>query len=249
MTMKPTEVGLKVQARIRPAVGVVDTPEIKAKFLPGEIGAILDWEVRDTKTGLLIPGKSGIKKAESFTRQFFDLLMIKMADCGQYQTNGISEVRSTANVLEPSILNSPVVLATNALATDITFGPVVGRQVGPAAPTITDYALQSIVAHGVGANQLQYSIVTWGADASDATTSQFTLTRNFANASGGNVTVTEAGVYVKALQIAAGGFWYPAGYGAGVAKYFCIIRDVIAGGIIVGNGQTLTLNYRPQTVI
>ena len=71
------EVGLKVEAKIR------STDEINKLFLPGEIGAILDWEVRDTQTGEIVidprTGKPnvGIKKAESFVRQFMDILLVK----------------------------------------------------------------------------------------------------------------------------------------------------------------------------
>jgi hypothetical protein len=83
---------------------------------------------------------------------------------------------------------------------------------------------------------MNYGAVTWGLPTSDATTSQFTITRNIANVSGGPVTVNEAGLYVRGSK-------YTSHY------YFMTIRDVIGGGIVVPNGQTLTVNYRIQGVI
>jgi hypothetical protein len=124
-------------------------------------------------------------------------------------------------------------MRTDALADDFTYGVVVGTGVG--APTINDYQLGTIISHGSGAGELQYSAVTWGAPASDATTSQMTITRNFANASGGDITVNEIGLYMKSYD--------------GANRYFCVIRDKIDGGITVPDGQTLTINYRLQATI
>ncbi len=229
--MKETKNGLKEEAKVR------TTPEINKLFLPGEFGAVLDWEVRDTKTGELV--NKGIKKAESFTRQFLDLLLVKFLN-----SPGLSpiQIRDTGGNYQ-DICNGTVIFATDALAGDVTFGIVVGT--GAVAPTISDYVLGALIAHGVGVGQLQYSIGTWGAPASDATTSQFTITRNFANASGAGITVNEIGLYVKAPS----GAPWQASSGDNTIRYFMTIRDVIAGGILVGNGQTLTINYRPQCVI
>ncbi|GAI66501.1 unnamed protein product, partial [marine sediment metagenome] len=55
-------------------------------------------------------------------------------------------------------------------------------------------------------------------------------------ANGGAITVNEIALYVK-------------GYKYNVTYYFMIIRDVIAGGIAVPAGQTLTVNYREQAAI
>ena len=151
----------------------------------------------------------------------------------------VANVRDTTNNLR-SIYGAQIAAGGANVTFDVlaaaatsTFGVVVGT--GAVAPTISDYQLGAQIAHGVGVGQLQYSAVTFGAPASDATTSQVTITRNFANASGGAITVNEIGLYCRAYYSSAIG-------------YFMIIRDVIAGGISVPNGQTLTVNYRPQAV-
>lgn len=202
--------------------------EIPHVLMEGEVGAAIELIVKD-KDGN-VTNRIGPKRSESFVRQFLELLWIVVCPVPEVMTYS---VKDTGNTLR-AICESGLTFACNAGAGVVTFGSVVGT--GTTAPTIDDYALETIIAHGVGAGQLQYSAITFGAPASDATTSQFTITRNFANASGGAITVNEIGLYVK-------GFVYSTTY------YFMTIRDVIGGGINVPNGQTLTVNYRPQATI
>jgi hypothetical protein len=228
-------VGLSVEAKVR------STPEINHVFLPGEIGAVLDWEVRDTNTGEIAldprTGKPnvGIKKAESFTRQMIDLLMIKFLGHSPFYP---MYVKNTSNVLV-EVCETNSLFNTDAAIADVTMGIIIGTGVG--APTISDFAIGIIIPHAT----MNYSAMTYGAPASDATTSQFTMTRNFANVSGGNVTVNEVALYVKANSIT--GLFDPDP--TPNIYFFMTIRDVIAGGITVPNGQTLTINYRPQCVV
>jgi hypothetical protein len=240
-TIGNPEIGLKVEAKVR------TTPEINKLFLPGEMGVILDWEVRDTKTGeLAIDPKTGlpvqgIKKSESFVRQFFDLLIVHFA--GEYAT-GFRQIKDTSNVMRDICVDT-LDFACNALTASVLSGIIVGGGVAAPTPTINDYVIASPIAHGVGAGNLQYGAVTFGLPASDTTTSQFTITRNFANGSGNPITVYAIALYVKGIDARAND--YP-GVGP-VTYYFMTIYDGIGGGITVANGQTLTVNYRPQCVI
>lgn len=127
------------------------------------------------------------------------------------------------------------VLATSGV---VTFGTRVGT--GNTAVTITDYALQTPVAEGTGSGQMAHGAVTFGSPAADSTTSQFTITRNFTNSSGGSMTINEIGLYCRNFYSIEASL---------TVGYFMIIRDVIGGGIAVPNGQTLTVNYRPQAVV
>lgn len=204
----------------------------KDLVLPGELGATIEWLVTDTKSGE-IKKHVGPMRSESYVEQFIRLLWIwwgsLLETITDFQVTDTSGVERTVGMTFEG-------WSAIALANDALFGIVVGT--GNTAPDITDSALETKIAHGVGAGQLQYGMVTFAAPASDATTSQFTITRNFANGSGGNITVNEIGLYVK----------FPVYYTPNLL-YFMTIRDVVAGGIVVLNGQTLTVNYRPQTVI
>jgi len=218
---------MEAQIKATPELTVIKEEKIKHLLLPGEVGAILELTVTD-KDGKVTEQR--ILKSKSFVRQFLELLWIQALQIPEVAPYNM---RDTANALQ-NICESSYIFACDGGVGIITHGIVVGT--GAVAPTINDYKLGTIIAHGVAAGQLQYSAVTFGAPASDATTSQFTITRNFANASGGAITVNEIGLYVKAYLYL-------------VTYYFMTIRDVIAGGIAVPNGQTLTVNYREQAVI
>lgn len=201
--------------------------------IPGQVEAIIELVVT-RKDGSVRERRA--MKSESFVRQFLDLLMVQMDGVPWVQP---LDVRDTSNVLR-QVTSGKQTFAANAPTGDATFGIVAGT--GNTAPTITDYALQAQVAHGVGAGQLQYGNVAYGLPASDATTSSFTITRNFANASGNPITVNEIGLYVKAQEGRFDG-------SARQTRIFMTIRDVLAGGIAVPNGETLTVNYRFQCVV
>ena len=214
---------MKTEIKLKPELKTMKEEEIPHLLLPGEVGAILELTVTD-KDGKVTNHQ--IMRSKSFVRQFLELLWIQA-----YQIPEIApySLKDTGNVAR-DICESGLIFASNAPASDTSFGIIIGT--GSTAPTINDYVVETIIPHAT----CNYSAVTFGAPASDATTSQFTITRDFANVSGGAVTVNEIALYVK-------GYKYDTSY------YFMIIRDVISGGISVPNGQTLTVNYREQAVV
>lgn len=197
-------------------------------ILESGFGCVLEWTVADTKSGEINQHK--IKKSESFVRQFLDLLYVTMNVVPEISGYSIRDTGNTVRNISQAYTN----LACNAGVGVVTTGIVVGT--GAVAPTINDYALGTLIAHGTGGGQLSYGAVTFGLPAYDGTTSQYTITRNFSNSSGGAITVTEVGLYVSGVDPTT-------------TYYFMIIRDVIGGGVSVPNGQTLTINYRPQGVV
>ncbi len=221
---------IKIKSKV-PVFDVVDPHKIPRILEEGEFGAVLEWRVFDPKTDKALEHK--IKKSESFVQAFMQLLYLQFTAM-PHTTNYPMKDTSNATHYMHSV---QTLFAAEAAITLTTYGIVVGT--GNTAPDITDYHLETLILHDAApptAGRMQYSATTFGAPSSDATTSQFTITRNFANASGGAITVNEVGLYVKHNV-------YTNSY------YFMTIRDVIAGGIAVPNGQTLTINYRPQAVV
>lgn len=211
----------------KPELNIVDPNRIHHLLEPGELGAVLELIILDPRTGKITEHR--VVKSQSFVRQFLEILYIKM----NMQSGALTySIRDTSNTLRSCYLEltgGPITFDTNAGAGIITYGIVIGT--GAVAPTIDNYALGAQIPHAT----MNHSAMTFGAPAADATTSQLTLTRNFANVSGGGVTVNEVGLCGRAW------YWNTAGY-------FLLIRDVIAGGLLVPNGQTLTVNYREQAV-
>jgi len=211
-------------------------------FEPGEIGAILEWTIKRPDGSVR---EHQVRKAQSYVRQFMDLLLIQMA--------GITEVTPAQMIntsgLERDIAQSSLNFDCSAVANDDSYGVVVGA--GQTAPNINDYRLENKLAHGSGPGQLQYGGVAFGLPTSNLSTSHFTVTRDFANASGDTIVVYEIGLYVKGdmpvLQPGSSNRGND-GYRPTVS-YFCTIRDVIVAGITILNGETLTINYRQQCVV
>lgn len=215
-----TDIEIKTQPNLE-----VIKEEIPHLLEEGEIGAILELIVRD-KNGDVT--EKQVLKSKSFVRQFLELLWVSFQNLdyrsGRYCADvygGYACVRADRRLWS----------AGGGIG-EVTRGILVGT--GTNVPTINDYTIQTLIPHGTGLGQLQYSAVTFGAPSSDATTSQFTVTRNFANGSGAQVTVYELTLVVQS---------YADSY---VQYYHMLIRDMIPGGIAVPNGQTLTVNYRIQ---
>lgn len=220
----------KAQIKLEPELKIIRKEEIPHLLVPGEMGAILELTVKD-KDGKVTEHR--VMRSKSFVRQFLELLWIQAFQIPEVAPYNM---RDTANALQ-DICESYSTFAADGGVGVVTHGIIVGT--GSTAVTIDNYQIETLIDHDAApptAGRLQYGAVTFGAPASDATISQFTITRDFANASGGAITVNEIALYVK-------------GYKFMTTYYFMIIRDVIAGGIAVPNGQTLTVNYREQAVV
>ena len=158
--------------------------------------------------------------SKSFVIGFLQLLQSKMFGT-------VLSVIDTGNTARTTGYADSTYMQLGAAAgTDVT-GTVVGT--GTNAVNISDYALQTKIAHGTASGQLQYGAVTFGAPTISGSDIYFTVTRNFVNNSGDSITVNEIGMY---------GMFYTSG-----TRYACLVRDVVAGGVAVADGQTLTLNY------
>lgn len=111
-----------------------------------------------------------------------------------------------------------------------TRGLVVGT--GANAVTISDFQLQTKIAHGTGATQIKYEAVVFEAFTLVGSTASFVIKRRFENASGATITVAEAGIYEF------DGIYC-----------FCMARDVLATPQDVLNGQILELKYTFKTTV
>ncbi len=119
---------------------------------------------------------------------------------------------------------------------DDTIGIVVGTNsggIGAIGTTVAidDYALKNQIAHGGGASQLSHAAQT---NPSDVTTIdpkvEFKIVRVFTNSSGGEITVSEMGVYAQQECTGA------------VTGVFCIVRDIVTA-VAISNGSTATAIY------
>ncbi len=214
------------QVKAKPELEIVNEGQIPNLLVHGEVGAALELTVKDKNNKVT---DHRIMESRSFVRQFLELLFVEFNKLPPKAALLMKDIGGSPRYIREGYRNFDCAGGVGELARGIMVGT------GTTAPTIDDYRLETTIAHGLSAGQLQYGGVTFGLPASDPTTSQFTITRDFANASGGDITVSEIGLYVVGWD--------------GSARYFMVIRDVITGGIVVPNGQTLTVNYREQAVV
>ena len=215
------------EIKAKSTLKVINPEKVKTLLMPGEVGATIELIVKD-KDGKITDHR-GPMRSRSFVRQFLELLWIQARPA---TTPAKYDVRDITNTLRSCLWSGDAFNCDAAIA-EVTKGVVVGT--GNTAPTIDNYVMETLIAHGVAGGQLQYGAVTFGAPASDATTSRFTITRDFSNGSGGAITVFEIGLYVDGYDTAT--------------RNFLAIRDVVGGGLPIPNGQTLTVNYQPQAAI
>lgn len=110
------------------------------------------------------------------------------------------------------------------------WGLVVGT--GDMAEDNENYRLESKIAHGTGAGELEHGGTSYNSPAVNGagTYYQWHIYRTFANNSGGSIEVKEIGAQVRYTNSPAN-------------KYALIWRDLLSPTITIPDGQTLTVNY------
>jgi len=179
-------------------------------------------------------GKKTIKQGRWLTSKSWVLQWLQL----QSILNGapIQNVRDTGNTLRTPNLNSGngqycTVLGGAGSTTD---GIVLGSN--NTAPTTSDFVINTLIAQGVGAGQLQYAAGSTGFAAIVGANVDYDMIRSMTNGSGGDVIVREIAIYGLFV------------YAGPVNGRFCLVRDVVAD-ITVANGQTITITYKRRTTV
>lgn len=107
---------------------------------------------------------------------------------------------------------------------------------GNTAVTIEDYQLETPIAQGLGAGQMEHQAVTFVAPQVSGNECFFSIERIIVNNSGAVITVREAGIYCQAMQVTA------------TPIYICVARDVLAPAKDVPDGGSITVTYTIKDV-
>jgi hypothetical protein len=176
------------------------------------------WVCFETKTSAGRLVQRVYERAHSYIPTFMPALYGNFSGGASYFTVNTSDVAK-----QPSIAGTtPGVTAGSSNA---NYGVVVGT--GTAANTTGTFALQTQIAQGTGAGQLNHSSVSVSTYTITSPTTQFTVSRTFTNNSGGSITINEVGIY----------------YIDNATQYFCLLRDVLGTPVTVLNGNTTTATY------
>jgi len=192
--------------------------------------------ITDTKTGKLIR-RTRKQLSRSFVLQF--LQYFEMSVRHAYEVAGdIVSIKDTGNVARnfQAIINRDMYQAwsCDAIEDDDTYGIIVGSD--NTAEANTDYKIITQIADGAAAGELDYSAHTFVTSAVVGANVDFQIQRPFINNSGGNVTIEEAGIYLKAVDNIA------------TPRFVCIVRDT-TGTVTVADGQTATVDYTFRTTV
>jgi hypothetical protein len=128
--------------------------------------------------------------------------------------------------------------AFEANNTDSTFGIQVGT--GTNAPASQDYTIQTLIAHGVGANQLYYGACQVSGAIVAGANVDMSIVRLFGNSSGGAVTIRE-------IALVGGTNEYDSTYSLNGNYYYLFAHDSVNQQ--VANGETAIVIYTMRTTV
>jgi len=161
-------------------------------------------------------------EARSWLKQWNQLIYGGMSNSAQTvtDTGGTGRTQSVSYDL----------LGAAGVAGDATRGVVVGT--GTTGVTISDFRLESQVAHGTGAGQLEHQATQVIYPTVSGSQCYFQLKRILVNHSGGLVSVNEIAIY------------------GDITSSFraCIARDVLAGTVTIPDGGSITVIYSVKAV-
>jgi len=180
---------------------------------------------------------TGEMKSHSFVLQFLQLLEISMAHVQTIASDTVS-IRDTGNTLR-SISNSSATnqnalyyWSTEAPSGTSTYGIGVGT--GTTAPATSDYVLETPIAHGTGAGQLQWASCGVGGAGIAGANVDSVIIRTFINGSGGSITVREIGLMTT--------------WASGTTQYnFLIAHDAVNQA--VADGEVAVVAYTMRTTV
>ena len=188
--------------------------------------------------------------SRSFTKQFIGFLYIFHS----FMDFSMPDISNTARVVDNNYSQYSLQLAAKGGGVAEPFsggqpgstgyaasllGDSIGIQVGSnaTAPTPTDYAMNTRIAHGQAVGQLVYAGCEVEPPVISAPNATMLIRRYFTNKSGGNVIVREVGLYTIGLTGATTGF------------AFLICRDALATDITVLNNELLRVEYTMQVTV
>lgn len=138
------------------------------------------------------------------------------------------DITNTNRTIRKDLFGGMPFMGADAQVNDASYGIVVGT--GTGAEGNDNYALDTKIAHGAGAGQLQYHVTDHSRSAVVGINVEYQIRRTFHNASGSTVTVYEVGVYVRTDD------------GTGSQYYtYCTIRDLNTQAIL--DDETLSVKY------
>ena len=183
--------------------------------------------LKDGKGNLV--SDTGLVPSHSFVQQFLKWMF---ANNGLLENVTVTNTAGVSDEITDWQSQANELGRIDAGSADDSYGIVVGT--GTNAEANDDYALQTQIAHGVGAGQLDHGAVGLTAPVSNGNV-DLVVTRAFTNGSGGQINVREMGVYMKTKDHES------------ADEYICILRDLESKD--VPDAGVLTAQYILRTTV
>jgi len=164
------------------------------------------------------------RRSRSFLKQWNQLVYVHMSAS---LTESIKDTGGANRTSQAAAMN----FAMNAGAGVTTYGIRVGT--GNTAVAIDDYALDTPIAEGTGAGQMEHGGCLVATSVVAAPSCSFLVSRWVVNNSPGIITVREAGIYVKLY----------------VTYFICLTRDVFVTPQAVPIGGAITIDWTIQVTV
>ncbi|MBA7678522.1 hypothetical protein ES703_86798 [subsurface metagenome] len=164
------------------------------------------------------------RRSKSFLKAWNEIIYIQ---CHYAGTVNITDTGNTVRAIPRHATN----LTMNAPAGNINYGIRVGTGNTPVA--IDDYALETPIAEGTGAGQMEHLVCTVATSVVAAPSCSFLVSRTIVNNSGGLITVREAGIYMFISSFVVGD----------------AVRDVLVAPQAVPNGGSITIDWTIKVTV
>lgn len=219
---------------------VIDVNKIAKSFIIEKVaakeGAVLlecEYVVSDPKTSKIHHQHTEL--GDSFVANFIKILAMQCSHHYAMDTGSAQTLKDTGGSVRTGddtyAGNRTSVFDCNALVTDDTHGILVGT--GDTAVDINDYVLDTPVAEGGSATQMNYGNHSVVVPADDESTYSYAgITRTIVNNSGSAIEVAEIGL-VACMR-----------WDSSNLRYFLLLREVLGSAVEVGDGLTLTVTIR-----
>lgn len=188
--------------------------------MKSSIGLFYQLTVRD-KNGKIVR-KTRMRKSHSFCIAFLQLFQVLA------MTTAVN-IRDNLNSLESCVPHANCYLLSAAEG-NVNAGIVLG--IGITTPDNLDHVIETLIAHGSAATQINYAAQTDIAAQEVGANVDYQLLRSMQNLSGSTINVTEAGIYTYIVT----------------DKYGMMTHDVFTA-VPVANGQTITVTYTFRTTV
>jgi len=182
----------------------------------------LFYQIKVTDKNGKIVRKTRLRRSKSFCLAFLQAVEVQFS-------NATVLIKDT---LAANISTIPAVVTLSTLGPEANDSQSLLLGTGTTTPTNIDYVMETKIAHGSGAGELNHAATSFITSQVVGPNVDFQVLRSFQNLSGSPINVTEAGIYSTLTS----------------GKFGLTVHDVFTA-VPVADGETITVTYTFRTTV